>query len=83
MYVSDISMFRENCDVCGRCEPQTPEDYEDALEKYNVVDIDPRLGDGSSSTSSSSSSTSRQKRFVMSRMHGASKPQTCVEVCVR
>lgn len=66
-----------NCDACGHCEQEYDEDFEDVLDKYNKVEIDPRIGVDHPRQSS------RTKRSPdMMRMHGASKEQTCLEICV-
>ncbi|OWF37722.1 Complement C3 [Mizuhopecten yessoensis] len=66
-----------NCDACGHCEQEYEEDFEDVLDKYNKIELDPRIG------VDQPRQDSRKKRapYVM-RMHGASKEQTCLEICV-
>ncbi|XP_033763816.1 LOW QUALITY PROTEIN: complement C3-like [Pecten maximus] len=66
-----------NCDACGHCEQEYDEDFEDVLDKYNKVDLDPRIG----VDHQRQSSRTKRSPDVM-RMHGASKEQTCLEICV-
>lgn len=66
-----------NCDACGHCEQDYVEDFQDVLDKYNKIDLDPRMG------VDNPGQNSRHKRSPdVMRMHGASKEQTCLEVCV-